>query len=186
MFPPHPTELLHLLLREEISAGDYVIDATAGNGHDTCFLAKCVGAGGRVLAIDIQPQAIESTRARLEAEGLLERVTLHLGSHADLAEIPCEGRPFAIIFNLGYLPGGDRAIITNTAGTLAALAAAAEILRPGGILAVICYTAHAGGEEEGAEAQNFIRSLPDFRTARYGTFAVEKPVPFLLMSRKLA
>jgi predicted methyltransferase len=186
MFPPHPTELLHLLLGGEISAGDFVVDATAGNGHDTCFLARCVGAEGKVLAIDVQPQAIESTRARLESDGLLGRVALHLGSHADLAEIAGGESPFAIVFNLGYLPGGDRSIITGREATLAALAAAAEILRPGGILAVVCYTAHSGGEEEAASAQDFITALADFRTARYGTFAVERPVPFLLMSRKLA
>lgn len=184
MFPPHPTELLHLLLQDEIAAGDFAIDATAGNGHDSVFLAKAVGETGKVLAIDIQPQAIESTADRLKSEGLRDRVTLHLGSHADLALLAGGESPSVILFNLGYLPGGDHGVITRTECTLKALAAAAEILRPGGALAVICYTGHDGGGEEAAAAEGFITSLPGHRTARYGMIATEKSVPFLILSRK--
>lgn len=184
MFPPRPTELLHLLLRPEISDGDFAIDATAGNGHDTCFLADAVGPSGRVLAIDIQQEAIESTRVRLEREGLLGRVELHLGSHSGIAEISGERVPSVIVFNLGYLPGGDHAVITRTGETLAAMEAAAEILRPGGILAVVCYPGHEGGDGEAVAVSKFLSSLAGYRTARYGMVGTEKSAPFLLMTRK--
>jgi tRNA A58 N-methylase Trm61 len=184
MFPPRPTELLHLLLAKEIAAGGFAIDATAGNGHDTVFLAKAVGETGRVLAIDIQAEAIASTAARLESEGLRDRVKLHQGCHADLAEIAGAERPRAIVFNLGYLPGGNHGLITRTENTLKALAAAWEILIPGGALAVVCYPGHDGGDGEAAAAVDFITSLPAHRTARYGMLATEKPAPFLLLSRK--
>lgn len=187
MFPPRPTELLHLLLKIEIAAGDFAIDATAGNGHDTAFLAHIVGETGKVLAIDVQAQAIESTSARLESEGLRERVKLHHGCHADLANLAnlAGGKsPSAIIFNLGYLPGGDHGITTHRENTLKALAAASEILVPGGILAVICYPGHDGGAEEAAAVEAFIATLATHRTARYGMLATEKPAPFLLLSKK--
>jgi predicted methyltransferase len=184
MFPPRPTELLHLLLKGGIAAGDFAIDATAGNGHDTVFLARAVGENGRVLAIDIQEQAIASTAARLENEGLRYRVRLHRGCHADLAEIAGAESPRAIVFNLGYLPGGDHGLITRTESTLKALAAAWEILAPGGALAVVCYPGHEGGDREAAAAVDFIASLPASRTARYGMISTEKPAPFLLLSRK--
>lgn len=183
MFPPRLTELLHLLLKSEIKEGDFAIDATAGNGHDTVFLAKAVGETGRVLAIDVQAQAIASTAARLESEGLRDRVTLHLGCHSDLAEIAGGEKPNAIIFNLGYLPGGDHGVITRTEKTLKALTAAVEILSPGGLLAVICYPGHEGGGEEAAAVENFIASLAGHRTARYSMLATEKPAPFLLISQ---
>jgi 16S rRNA C1402 N4-methylase RsmH len=184
MFPPRPTELLHLLLKSEIAAGDFVIDATAGNGHDTAFLAKVAGETGKVLAIDVQAQAIESTAARLESEGLRDRVKLHHGCHTNLADFAGGKSPTAIIFNLGYLPGGDHGVITRTENTLQALEAASEILRPAGILAVICYPGHDGGGEEAAAVEDFIASLATHRTARYGMLAAEKPAPFLLLSRK--
>lgn len=184
MFPPRPTELLHSLLGECVAPGDLAIDATAGNGHDTVFLARTVGKAGRVIAIDIQEEAISATRARLEEAGLLGNVTLRLGSHADLAEIVGGDAPSVIVFNLGYLPGGDHTLITKTGDTLAALRAAISILRPGGALAVICYPGHPGGDEEALAVEGFISSLPGLRTARYGRAGTEKPSPFLLVSRK--
>ena len=37
-----------ILLEKAVSPGDIAIDATAGNGHDTLFLAKLVGENGHV------------------------------------------------------------------------------------------------------------------------------------------
>jgi 16S rRNA C1402 N4-methylase RsmH len=184
MFPPRPTELLHLLLKSEITLGDFVIDATAGNGHDTIFLAKAVGQTGQVLAIDIQPQAITSTEKRLENERMQSRVDLQLANHADLTLIAHGRVPRVILFNLGYLPGSDHGLITQTKSTLVALAAAVEILKPGGILAVICYPGHLGGDDESIAAEALITSLPQHRTARYSMLSTEKPAPFLLISQK--
>ena len=184
MFPPRPTELLHSLLRECITPGDLAVDATAGNGHDTCFLADAVGTAGRVIAIDIQEKAISTTRTRLEGLGLLERTSLHQGSHTDIREFIGDGVPAVIVFNLGYLPGGDRSVITTTEGTLAALSCSVEILRPGGALAVVCYPGHAGGDVESAVVENFIAAMPLLRTARYSMVGTQKPSPFLLVSWK--
>ncbi len=184
MFPPHPTELLHVLLESEIVTGDFAIDATAGNGHDTVFLARAVGATGRVVAIDIQQQALASTAVRLESEGLRERVMLHCGCHSDLAEIAGSDRPRAIVFNLGYLPGGDHDLITQTENTLKALSAASDILMPRGVLAVVCYPGHIGGDEEAAAVEVFITSLKAQRTARYSMILRDKTTPFLLLSKK--
>ncbi|MFM2196699.1 MAG: hypothetical protein RLZZ505_131 [Verrucomicrobiota bacterium] len=184
MFPPRPTELLHLLLKSEIAAGDFAIDATAGNGHDTVFLARTVGQAGQVVAIDIQEQAIAATLARLEMEGLRDRVKLHLGCHTEMAKAAGRQSPRVVLFNLGYLPGGDHSLITRTEMTLKALAVASEILIPGGVLAVVCYPGHDGGDQEAAEVEHFIASLAAHRTARYGMLSTDKPAPFLLLSRK--
>ena len=45
--------------------GETVVDATAGNGNDTQFLAELVGENGHVLAFDIQQAALDSTAERL-------------------------------------------------------------------------------------------------------------------------
>lgn len=184
MLPLLPTELLHTLFRQHISPGDLVIDATAGNGYDTLFLAEAVGRSGKVIAIDIQEQAISATRKRLEDAGMSERITLHLGTHADLRDLVASGSTSAIIFNLGYLPGGDRSVITRAEETLPALDCAVEALRLGGVLAVICYPGHPGGDTEAIAVENFISSHPGLRTARYGLIANGKPAPFLLISCK--
>ena len=159
------TQMAHRVVKTVLAAGDVAIDATAGNGHDTLFLARCVGGLGRVYAFDVQPTAIEQTTALLEQaraehpelknghvhrSGLGE-VRLLQRSHAELSAAidPADrGRVGAIMFNLGYLPGGDKAITTQTETTLRAVQAASIVLRPEGVLTVLAYPGHPAGAEE--------------------------------------
>lgn len=142
--------LSHFFLGERVQPGDRVVDATCGNGHDTLFLAGLVGSTGKVRAFDIQEQALAATRGLLAAHGLLERVELVQAGHERLAELVQEPQR-AIIFNLGYLPGGDKGVVTRTPTTLTALDAALGLLAPAGFLLVVIYTGHPGaGEEEEA------------------------------------
>lgn len=139
----------HDLICASVCPGDVVIDATAGNGNDTLFLAKLVGEDGRVYAFDVQYEALLSTRERLSSEEISTTVSYYLASHADLARlVPAAS---AVMFNLGYLPGADHGTITRTASTIEALEGAANILSPGGVITCICYPGHEGGLEE-AEA----------------------------------
>lgn len=137
------------------------IDGTAGNGHDTLFLARLVGEEGRVIAVDIQEEALASTARRLDAAGLKSRVTLVCGDHADLAKhIPREwsGQVDRIMFNLGYLPGGDKEVTTGPRGTLEALSQARRLMRPSGAcLTVVVYTGHPGGPEETATVREWFQ-----------------------------
>lgn len=139
--------LAHLFLRGRVKAGDRVADATCGNGRDTLLLAQLVGEEGRVWAFDLQPEALVATREFLAAHGVSDRVELVQAGHERLAEVV--GGPLAaVVFNLGYLPGGDRRVITRPATTLVALAAALGLLAPGGLLLVVIYTGHGGAREE--------------------------------------
>ncbi|HEY8960672.1 MAG TPA: class I SAM-dependent methyltransferase [Luteolibacter sp.] len=184
--PPRPTELAHRLLEDGVREGALVIDATAGNGHDTLFLARLVGPSGRVLAFDVQAAAIESARSLLENAGMAERVEFYHESHARLADHVTAGSVDGIMFNLGYLPGADRAVITETGGTLAALEASAHVLRSGGWLCVTCYPGHAGGDDEAVEVERWMeaRAAAGWRVARYGLIGTRKPAPFLLAAIK--
>lgn len=53
---------------ERAEPGAVAIDATAGGGVDTLFLARTVGPGGHVYAFDVQQAALDRTRERLAAE----------------------------------------------------------------------------------------------------------------------
>ena len=53
------------VISERVSEGDICIDATAGRGNDTAFLCELAGKSGRVIAFDIQSDAIESTKQLL-------------------------------------------------------------------------------------------------------------------------
>lgn len=137
------TETAHDRVRSRVRAGDTVVDATVGNGVDAAFLAGLVGERGRVVGFDIQEAALAVARPKLP-----RHVTLVRESHHLLAGHVAPRSASAVMFNLGYLPGGDHAIVTRPETTVAALRAAVEVLRTDGILSVLCYRGHPGGREE--------------------------------------
>ncbi len=182
MIPPRPTELAHRFVREALREGDLAIDATAGNGHDTLMLAERVGESGRVLAFDIQSSAIESARMRIQEAGFQDRVEFHPTSHARMTEFAAPSSAAVIMFNLGYLPGGDHALTTEVAETLRGLEAAMICLKPGGLLTVICYPGHAEGAIEASGVEEWLqaRCNDGWRVAKYAMLGTREPAPFLL------
>jgi predicted methyltransferase len=175
-----------MILGEAIREGDLAIDATAGNGHDTAFLAERVGATGKVVAFDIQQEAIVSACSKITAMGIAERVEFHQLSHSRIGECVAPGTASAAMFNLGYLPGGDHSLATSAGETLAALEAAALTLKPGGILSVVCYPGHNGGAGEAEEVERLLHSWTGngWRLAKYALQATLRPAPFLLIAAK--
>lgn len=155
------TERAHEFVRAVVRPGDQVIDATAGNGHDTLFLSRLVGPDGRVIAFDAQEDAIAATRSHLGENGITDdRVLLVHDSHSALRQhVDCP--VVVVMFNLGYLPGSDHGRTTTCGETLIALAEGWEILREGGILSVVCYRGHPGGMEEAAGVLEFAEGLRD-------------------------
>ncbi len=134
------------------------VDATLGNGFDAVFLG---GLAEMILAFDIQPRALESASARLAEAGLSDRVNLILDGHENLAShIPSNAQIGAAMFNLGFLPGSDRKIITRPQTTLTALAEIISRLAPGGVVSLHVYAGHRGGEEEKQAVLDFTQNLP--------------------------
>ncbi len=165
--PMRLSELAHHFLAEHVKPGDVVLDATAGNGHDTAWLAERVGQQGRVWAIDIQPLALERTSSRLEELGLRGRVELLLGNHAGLDRLLPEnlsGELAAAVFNLGYLPGTDHRCVTQPDSTIIALEQTLRWLRPGGAISLLVYRGHPEGP---AEAQSVLTWLDQLDPAVY-------------------
>ncbi|MCK8515742.1 class I SAM-dependent methyltransferase [Methylonatrum kenyense] len=147
-------------IAEVLGTGDHAVDATAGNGHDTLFLAQTVGPAGRVTAFDIQPVALDATRRRLQEQDLLAPVRLVAAGHETMEEhIKAPIR--AAMFNLGYLPGGDKTVTTRTDTSLRGLDAACRLLAPGGRISVMVYTGHPGGGEEHDAVLAFLKELGD-------------------------
>ncbi len=168
------TQLAHRAVSRTLRPGDNAVDATVGNGNDTLFLAEAVGGTGRVMGFDIQPNALAATRDRLVEAGLLDRVQLLQASHGEMARrIPdaWRRRLRAVMFNLGYLPGGDKDIVTLPDSTLAALEQSLELLSPGGLLSLMAYRGHPGGMQEYEAVRRHFDRLD---TARFSV-RVERP-----------
>lgn len=151
-------EVLWQLVPRFLTAGDSCVDATVGNGRDTAALCGLVGPEGHVYGFDIQQDALD--RAAILLTDTVPQVpcTLIHASHADMRAY-VEGPVALILFNLGYLPGGNKAITTQAESTLAALNAALGLLRPGGRVAVVLYPGHEAGARESAVVKAWASQL---------------------------
>lgn len=142
-----------------IHKGDTVVDATMGNGHDTLKLANLVGECGHVFAFDVQAKALQNTRERLEQAELLLRVTLICDSHENMTA-HVKAPVHAVVFNLGWLPGGDKTITTHLSSTLAAVHSALKLLTPMGMLILCVYPGHPEGMREKEALKALFTALP--------------------------
>lgn len=150
-------------IMEHLSEGDVAVDFTMGNGNDTLFLSKAVGESGKVYAFDIQQEALDSTKAHLEANGATKNYTLICASHHRVKEFVKEPIK-AGMFNLGYLPrSGKKAVTTMRETTMPAVEAALELLAPDGVLIVAIYPGHEEGALEGEMLKEYFATLSRFR-----------------------
>lgn len=159
---PDPTAvgLTHDFLQQNLLPGGFFVDATCGNGGDTEFLCRLAGPEGRVLALDLQQQAVDNTNARLAAEGLSDIGRAVQADHANLAQLVEKGSADCVVFNFGYLPGADHSLFTTPKSSLPAVEAALAALRPGGILAACLYSGGPNGDGEKNALLEFFRTLP--------------------------
>lgn len=157
------TQMAHQQLGSIIKPGDTVIDATVGNGHDTLFLAQKVGPSGKVYGFDIQQSALDICFNRLQTNNADKQVALfHAGHESMPILIPAEfhlQKIKAVMFNLGYLPGGDKSRRTHTTTTLSALGFALQALCAGGTISILAYTGHAGGNDECNAIKDWLSTL---------------------------
>jgi len=172
------TRLALHMVRAYVKQGDTVIDATCGNGHDTLALAEMGPA--RLYAFDVQEQAVRATVSLLEAGGFGDRLTdgsyiVQQLPHEDLLpyfSASSRGTVKAVLFNLGYLPGGDKTITTEAETTLAAVRGAMDLITTDGLICVTMYSGHAEGKREKAALLDF---AGEFDAGKWHTAYISMP-----------
>lgn len=150
--------IARVFISQKVKEGDVVVDATAGNGNDTLFLAQAVGAAGKVYSFDVQSQAIENTQKLLDENGLSGNVTLIQDGHENLDSYIKEGIK-VVVFNLGYLPGSDKSISTNADNTIIAIEKALSLLESGGAVFLVIYYGDPTGPKEKERVLEFASNL---------------------------
>ncbi|KAK9080730.1 hypothetical protein SSX86_000488 [Deinandra increscens subsp. villosa] len=155
-----------LIWKHVIQKGDAVVDATCGNGHDTLALVNMVAdelCSGHVYSMDIQESALQNTACLLDKSldphkrGMVE---LFANCHSKMEEVVPNGVTVRLVaFNLGYLPGGDKTVITKSETTLLGMKAASRILASGGLISMLVYVGHPGGMEEYEMVEGFASGL---------------------------
>lgn len=164
LFQSH-LDLAHGYWSKLLVKDDIVIDATCGNGHDTLVLCKLLQHvdGGILHAIDLQPIAIKNTQALLQTAfhgSIPTFVSFHQHCHSRFPEALTEASVKLIIYNLGYLPGGDKTATSQQDTTLTSVSEALKLLVSGGCVSITCYPGHPEGAREEAALLEFAQSLP--------------------------
>ena len=174
-------EFSHSLLEEHICKGTKVVDATVGNGYDTEFLAQLVTKTGFVWGFDVQPEALQEAEKRLDEVDLIGQVKLIADGHQNLGQYIDKGID-GILFNLGYLPGSDKEIITTAETTLKAVQNGIELLKDGGIIILVMYLGHQGGQLEQKRLLEYARSLDakEYNVLHYRFVNQDKDPPQVL------
>ncbi|MFW5442811.1 MAG: class I SAM-dependent methyltransferase [Methylococcaceae bacterium] len=183
------TTQAHTIIQKQLFCGDTAIDATTGNGYDTLFLAKQVGTQGKVFGFDLQQQAINSTLSRLENENTLHNVKLINACHSQMKKhiaLEYHGKIKTIMFNLGYLPGSDKSIISQAHSTLLAIQQSLILLAPAGIISITAYPGHPGGEVETEKITKWYQQLNPKQYSQQLIYSSEKataPRLFIIQKR---
>ncbi|MGI6008238.1 MAG: class I SAM-dependent methyltransferase [Ruminococcus sp.] len=182
------TEWCRLFIKQHVAEGDLCIDATAGNGYDTLFLSRLAKEKGKVLAFDIQEAALNATRKRLAEAGSAGNVSLILDNHCHMDRYAGLQTVSCIVFNLGYLPGGDHSISTKPSTTLAALTQALALLKKGGLISLCIYSGGDSGFEERDAVLEWLKTLDPRQylviLSQYYNRPNHPPIPVLIHKLK--
>lgn len=163
-------QLIHYYIQNHPQVLNHVVDMTAGNGHDTYFLAQHCQ---KVSAIDIQAQAITQTKARCSD---FNHIDYYQTNHQDIATLNLKQIDGAM-FNLGYLPKGDKDLITNEKTTLVALDYLVKHSKH--FISIACYIGHEGGLQE----QQAVKAYLDDQKLNYHTICYLKddaPITYIV------
>ncbi len=174
-----------MLILPHIKPGGAAVDFTMGNGHDTLWLSRAMGADSRVYAFDVQQAALDNTGKLLKTENAPENYKLILDSHHNVKKYVRE--PICVgLFNLGWLPGSDRSVTTMRDTTLMAVKSAIELMDDDAGILIAVYPGHEEGRLEGEELELFLGTLSNkqFCVTKMRIINSPKAPYFLLLEKK--
>lgn len=158
------TDYCHGIVEQYSEGAQLCIDATMGNGTDTLFLCRRLSETGKVIAFDIQKTALVNTEKLLEENGCLEKAELVLDSHENMEKYAEPDSADVIMFNFGYLPGGDHNLATKAESSIAAIEKGISILKKGGLMTLCIYS---GGDSGFDEKNGILEYLKELDSKRY-------------------
>lgn len=185
---PKVLEYAHILIKQHVSLIDVVVNATIGNGYDTLFLSSIIGEKGHVFGYDIQKDAIKNSTELLNRNGCTNVTLYDCGHENILTTIPNQykGKISGAMFNLGYLPKGNKAITTKSSTTIKAIEQLLSILKVNGIIVIVVYHGHPSGKIEKNDLIQYVTKLDQkyFQVLRYQFINQKNDAPFVIAITK--
>ncbi len=181
------TSWVHHFIEEHVKEGDLCIDATMGNGNDTVCLSRLAGEKGKVFAFDIQEIALKHTQERLCRENCPKNYELVLKSHEFMRDYAEKNEVSCIMFNLGYLPGGDHEKATKAESSIRAIKTGLDLLKKNGLMTVCIYSGGDSGFEEKEAVLTYIKGLDSKKylviVSEYANRPNHPPIPVLILKQ---
>jgi hypothetical protein len=147
---------------------------------------------GGVIGIDIQQVAISRTNDLLRlhfSEEDRARIHLYCQSHTDFPPLAQKNPIRLIVYNLGYLPKGNKQMTTMTQNTLISVGNALDLVVPGGAVSITCYPGHEEGlREEKAvleEVSNLCSATWNVCTHTFSNRPLAPSLIFIQRTRKI-
>lgn len=177
-------EMGKVYAEEILEKGDIAIDATLGNGHDTLFLLE-IDKLSKIYSFDIQKEALLSSTEKIKNHPDFKNVELILDGHENVKQHVTESVKVAL-FNLGYLPNGDKSITTLPETTLKSIEDILDLLLPGGRIILTVYHGHSVGKLERDALLEYVSTLGQkyYNVLRYQFINQQNHAPFLIVIEK--
>ena len=179
-------KMAQIVLLPKLSKASLVVDATAGNGKDTLFLAQNTPLDTKVFSFDIQDKAIFNTQKLLKEHNLLTKVEVVLDNHININKY-LDGNIDALMFNLGYLPSSDHIVYTKSDTTIKALYNILPLLKKNGIITIVAYPGYEEGFKEMVDLESFLQDIEqqNFNVACFKMINQKNNPPALFVIEKL-
>jgi hypothetical protein len=139
------------IIKDYCTTFECAIDATLGNGYDTDFLSNNFS---EVYSFDIQKSAIDNYSVKRN-----KKVNLIHDSH-EFIDKYIDKKIDCAMYNLGYLPGGDKTITTKVHSTLKSIECTLGLIKENGLITICIYSGHEEGTVEREAILSFISDLP--------------------------
>lgn len=177
-------QLMHLAILPVLAKADVAVDATAGNGYDTLFIAQNTPSSAQIYAFDVQSEALANTKERTAEYA--NRIHYLFCSHENIKEkVP--GKIDVCLFNLGYLPGFSHETATRTESTRAAVESALAKLSLNGVCVLVVYPGHPEGKREADMLQDMLKNLPqrEFTAGCYRLSSHKQTAPYAYLIERV-
>lgn len=139
--------LTEMMIKDYVSPGFTVVDATVGNGKDAKRLLAALEGNGFLYGFDIQSEAISVANDYLNKAGFSQFKLIQDG-HENMDRYIDQSSVDFIMFNLGYLPKGDKILTTKLKTTMQAIVVGLDLLKVNGFMLIASYPGHDAGREE--------------------------------------
>lgn len=178
----NPVKLSHYIIENRTKNNIKACDMTAGNGYDSKFILD--KKNPEILyAFDIQDLAKDNT---LKLIGNRSNLKFILDNHKNIDKYINE-KIDLFVYNLGFLPKGDKYITTDYKSVIESLKYSLKLLNKNGLILITFYPGHDKGKEESKYVGEFLKSLNQklFQVIKYDFFNQINNPPYLVSIRKL-